>query len=138
MIHEIHVVGKPVVGNVLVADAEYWGGTEGMSLYQWTRVKGGIRKKGDLKAIDPSKHTKFNSRLMRQLREKGIITKDDLPLTNVEDDPRCYIVTEDDVGAKFKVSITPKNVAGAVGGKFTYFDKFLFASQCSTNNNLIF
>ena len=84
MIHEIKVTGNAVVGEILKAQVDYWGGTEGASLYQWTRVKDGVRKKTDLQSIDPE-----------------VIHNQDIILLP-EKDPRCYVVTEDDVGAKFK------------------------------------
>jgi hypothetical protein len=97
MIHEIKVTGNAVVGEILKAQVDYWGGTEGASSYQWTRVKDGVRKKTDLQSIDPE-----------VIHNKDIIL---LP----EKDPRCYVVTEDDVGAIFKVSCTPKRQDGIVG-----------------------
>lgn len=120
MIHEINILGKPVVGGILIADVDYWGGTEGESAYQWTRVKGGVRKKGPMSSLDEARHVKFDEQYLNSLK-KNIngtrITKNDVGTTIavIENDPRYCIVQEDDVGAKFKVSCTPKRKDGMVG-----------------------
>ena len=98
MIHEISIVGEAVVGKVLVANVDYWGGTQGTSTYQWTRVKDGVRKKTDLQSVDPTIHGTY-----------------DPGTKNILEDPRCHVISEEDVGAKFKVSCTPKNMDGVAG-----------------------
>lgn len=126
MIHEIHVIGAPVIGGVLVADVDYWGGTEGASTYQWTRVKKGIRTKTKIKSIDWSRHRKFDARTLKKLRKKGVndiirvedvqtATENVQTTTAVFDDPRCHVITEDDVDSMFKVSCTPLKQDGLVG-----------------------
>jgi hypothetical protein len=116
MIHEIRVIGAPVVGGVLVADVDYWGGTEGASTYQWTRVKNGVRTKTKVQSIDWSSHRRFDARTLDELRKKGVndtIRMEDVQTT--EDDPRCHAITEDDVDSMFKVSCTPLKQDGLVG-----------------------
>ena len=122
MIHAVKVVGEPVVGGVLIAEVDYWGGVEGKSSYQWTRVKEGVRKKGDIAAIDSSVHVNVRASKAFQLflvaHANTVISKKELIEQFQIDpihDPRCHVVTEDDINAKFKVSCTPKNQDGMVG-----------------------
>ncbi len=92
---DVLITGNPVVGNVLKAQAIYWGGVEGASEYSWIRLVKGKREKFSTKPIDPK--IPFNE------------------LTDDINDIRCYRITEKDIGAKLKVQISPIRSDGLRG-----------------------
>ena len=49
---DVLITGNPVVGNVLKAQAIYWGGVEGASEYSWIRLVKGKREKFSTKPIE--------------------------------------------------------------------------------------
>ena len=81
-----------------------------------------MRKKGDIAAIDSSVHVNVRASKAFQL---FLVAHANTVISNKElieqfqidpiHDPRCHVVTEDDINAKFKVSCTPKNQDGMVG-----------------------
>ena len=91
------------------AVTEYWGGVEGASEYQWMFVKDGERTKFDPGAIKSDQDAGLPSKNAAQRRREGI----------ARNDPRFRIVREEDVGGKYKVTVTPKNASGEKGERKT-------------------
>ena len=99
MIDGVKIVGDAVVGSVLVAVSDYWGGSQGASTFKWIRVKDGHRQSEGPFAIDP------NFRFDPESTQAGLASGD----------PRFRAITEVDLGATFKVTCTPVRSDGTVG-----------------------
>ena len=104
MIDTIRVEGEPIVGGCLVAVTDYWGGDEGPSEYQWTRVLNGERSKSDKVVLDPTKNMGIDP-----------FDPSDIESGLARGDPRFRRLTSEDVGAKFKVTCLPARRDGLTG-----------------------
>lgn len=101
-IREIWIEGEPKVGSTLQARTVYYGGVPGPCEYSWIRVDiDGNRTETEPKPCDP-------------------FAPFPLPQTPAALlDPRCYLVTEKDIGCCFKIQCDPVRSDGVRGAPST-------------------
>jgi hypothetical protein len=108
---DLRIVGECVTGRRLYAEAEYIGGTQGLSEYWWFRIKAGKRVQiSEPKAVSEG----ITLEDLRHTLATG--ETDGKPL---DDDSRVLLLTEEDVGCVLKVKCRPVRVDGYKGEVFT-------------------
>lgn len=96
-------------GRRVYAEAEYIGGTQGLSEYWWFRIKGGKRVQiGEPQVVS-------DSLTLEDIRKSLVSGETESSL----DDSRVLLLTEEDVGCVLKVKCRPVRVDGYKGEVFT-------------------
>jgi hypothetical protein len=116
---DLRIMGECVKGRRVYAEAEYIGGTQGLSEYWWFRIKAGKRVQiGEPRGVN-------DSLTLEDLR-RSLVGEIESPL----DDSRVLLLTEEDVGCVLKVKCRPVRVDGYKGEVFTSKASVTVTSEC--------
>jgi hypothetical protein len=133
------VSGQFFTGGKVRAHAEYIGGWQGPSEYWWLRVKGGQRTELTQPRAVPApllSSPDADNALAVVGSDSSAVAEHDSDANHL-DDPRCYVISEEDQGSTLKVKVRPIRKDGIRGDVFTSLPSPVISASTTAATELV-